>query len=773
MRGHGFAIAIIIACGVAMMIMSLGALTSLQASQDTYYERYRFADIFAQVKRAPESLIRDISNIEGVRFSETRIKSLVTLDVEGFEEPTNGLFISLPDKSDPTLNRVLLHMGRWPDPGRPEEIVANKAFTDAHEFEPGDQISGVLNGLRRDLTVVGIGDSPEFIYTLGPDAFLPDDKRFGVFFMRRKALEAAFDMDGAFNDVSLKLSPNAKLKTVIDELNLILGPYGGIGAYDREDQLSHAFIESEMGQLRSMARIIPPVFLIVSALLLNAILGRLISTERQQIGILKAFGYTNRSVSWHYIKLAMAITVVGVVIGFALGAVLARLLTHLYSDSFRFPVLLFHLSPLSFVIGAGAAIFAAIIGALNAALKAARLEPAEAMHPAPPAGYRRSRLQKLGAKLPFDEPTRMIIRHVRRWPGRSATTILGVAASMGLLVGTLFSFDAIDSLTDTFFYRTDPYEAVFSFTEPRGNEAIIEFARLPGVISVEPSRNAVARLKNGPKEERIGVFGLLPDAKNKRVIDRQGQYTTLPSHGLTLSTQLSRMMDARIGDVLTIEFLMGRRPILEIPVTAIVEDFIGASAYMDKTRLNRILMEDDVVTGGYAKLDPAAMPAFRRAVLERPIINNVTLQSAAIRSFEETLDETISIMMNIYALIGGAIAASVVYNAARIALTERGRELASMRVLGFTKSEVSYILIGELTILTLVALPLGCLFGAALAWSIATSMSTKLFRVPLVIEASTYGVSALIVLVAGLVSAVLVIRRVSQLDMISVLKTKE
>jgi len=665
LRGQAMAVAIIVACGVAIMIMALGALSSLQASQDVYYERFRFAQVFAQVKRAPTSRVGDINTIAGVRTVETRIVGYAKLDIEGFNE--------------------------------------------RH---------------AQTLQIVAIAESPEYIFTLGPGALLPDDKRFAVIWAGRKALEASFDLEGAFNDISLMIDPNVNESAVINELDRRLDRYGGIGAYGREDQVSHAFINSEMQQLQSMARIIPPVFLTVSALLLNAIMGRLIATERQQIGILKAFGYTSLEVGWHYIKLALIITSVGLLFGFGLGAVLARLVTHLYSDSFRFPVLLYQLSPQAFIISASAALGAAIIGTLNAALKAGKLEPAEAMHPAPPESYRRGKIQALSAKLHFDEPTRMIMRHITRWPARGATTVLGIAAAQGLLVGSLFSFDSLDSLLETFFYRTDPYEVSFSLAEPRGRDAIFNFNRLPGVIKTEPTRHVAVRLTHDQFEERAVVIGLMPSGTEKRVLSLNGQYAVLPKKGLVLSGQLATMIRVSAGEAVHVEFLEGRRPVLNVPITA-------------------------------------------------PIISGIALQSASISSFETTLEDTISIMMFIYTLIGAAIAAGVVYNAARISLTERGRELASMRVLGFTQGEVSYILIGELAILTLIALPIGCLLGLGMAFAVASGMSTELFRVPLVINPSTYGYSAVIVLLAALVSSLLVVSRVRSLDMISVLKTKE
>jgi putative ABC transport system permease protein len=773
LKGQALSVGIIVACGVAIMVMALGTLSSLQQSQETYYDRYRFADVFANVKRAPESLARRVRDIEGVRVVETRISRIVTLKIEGFSDPATAQLVSLPDFGEQVLNRTLLYSGRWPDPKRPDEIVASKSFIDAHGFVIGDPLTAIVNGRSRILTIVGIGDSPEFIYTLGPGALLPDDKRFGVFWMKRKALEAAFDLDGAFNDISLSLGPAAKPQSVIDEIDRLLAPYGGFGAFAREDQLSNAFIESEMNQLKNMAKIIPPVFLLVSAMLLNALLTRLITTERQQIGLLKAFGYTSPEIAWHYVKLALAITAVGIIFGYALGAGLARLMTDLYANTFRFPVMIFNLSKTSFAIGGGAAIIAAIAGALNASLNAARLQPAEAMIPAPPEAYRRGSIQKLSARLPFDEPTRMILRHLVRWPGRGATTLLGVAAAQALLIGTLFSFDSIDEMLDTFFERTDAYEASVLFVEPLPIAVLSELENLPGVMSVEPIRAVAAKIRHEARFERASVMGLPDQARFKKVLNERGDYFSVPEDGITLSSELANMLDVGIGDRLTLEILEGRRPVIETPVTAIVSEYISAPAYMNIKRLNRHLLEGAVVSGAFVKLDPELSDEFSQAVLDRPVIASVTLQSAAIKSFETTLEETISIMMTIYAIIGGSIAAGVVYNSARIALTERGRELASLRVLGFTRREVSYILIGELVILVLLALPLGCLLGAGLAHIFARGMSSELFRIPIVIEPSTYGMCALIVLFAAVGSALLVSRRIGQLDMIAVLKTRE
>lgn len=773
LRGQAFAVGIIVACGVGILIMALGALASLQQSRDAYYERYRFADVFADVKRAPERLLPDIREIDGVRSADARITRIVTLDIEGLGEPANAQLVSVPDEGRPVLNDVLLYEGRWPSLTRSDEAMISKAFAQAHEYRLGDQVRAILNGRARDIEIVGIADSPEYIWTLGMGSLLPDDKRFGIFWMRKQSLEAVFDLDGAFNNLAVSLLPDASEPSVIDALDRLLAPYGATGAYGREDQLSNAFVVSEMNGLIAMAQIIPPVFLIVSALLIHAILSRLIAVERQQIGLLKAFGYSNGGIAWHYVKFALVLTSGGVVAGIVLGRLLARLVTYLYSDTMRFPEIVQVLEPSAFIISASAAFSAAILGALNAALKAARLKPAEAMNPAPPTIYRRGLLQQIGLGKNLDEPTRMILRHLTRWPLRAGMTVFGIAAAMALLVGTLFAFDSTDEMIETIYYRTDVFDASVTFVEPQNRSALYEIQGLPGVLTAEPRRDVFVRFRHGAISERASITGLSQESQIKRLVAGDGQIVPVADFGLTLSSQMAKMLDARLGDQITIEVLEGRRPTITAPVTAIIDDSIGATAYMDILEINRLLQEGGVITGVFVRLDPDRTDQFNAAILDRPKVASVALRSAAISTFQETLEETIMIMMTIYALIGGSIAAGVVYNAARISLTERGRELASLRVLGFTRGEASYILLGELGILTIVAIPVGAVLGAGFAWLVVMGMPTELYRVPYALFPSTRGFAAVIVMIASAGAAVLVAQRVRNLDLIEVLKTRE
>ncbi|HYG91286.1 MAG TPA: FtsX-like permease family protein [Azospirillum sp.] len=772
-RGQALAIALVIACGVATVVTTFGTLRSLEETRIAYYERYRFADVFASLTRAPDGLAERLRDLPGVARVETRIVKAATLDIPGMAEPASSRLLSLPERGEPQLNVPVLRRGRLPDPAHPDEVAVAEAFAEAHRLNPGDRVRATVNGRQRDLRVVGMALSPEYVYSLGPGQLMPDSRRFGVFWMGRDALAAAFDLKGAFNDVSLSLQRDALEADVIAQVDVLLAPYGGIGAYGRKDQLSNAFLSGELDQLRMTGRVIPPVFLGVAAFLLHMVVSRLIETEREQIGLLKAFGYSDLDVGWHYLKLALALTALGVLMGFAAGAWLGFGMTRLYAQFYSFPILLYQPAPEMFAVAALVAGGATVAGTVTAVRRAVTLPPAVAMVPAPPVAYRRSALARSALGRAVDGPTRMVVRHIVRWPARSALTTLGIASAVALLIASMFSFDAIETMIDVQFFRTHRQDATIVFAEARQDAVLAEVARLPGVQRAEGFRSASVRLRAGHLSRRAAIQGLEQGAELSRVLDVELRPVELPPSGLVLSSKLASLLDVRAGDQVTVEALEGKRRTVAVPVSAVVEEYIGAEAYMDRAALNRLMGEAPVVSGAHLRIDPDQTDALFRRLKELPMLAGITLRAATVGSFRATLAETMNIVLTFYVMFGGLIAFGVLYNSARITLSERGRELASLRVLGFTRGEVAYILLGELAVLTAAALPLGCLLGYGLAAMIAAGLDSDLFRVPLVVEDATFGVAALVVLVAAVVSGAAVGWRVSRLDLIAVLKTRE
>jgi putative ABC transport system permease protein len=440
LKGQALAISLVIGAGVAMFVMYLSTFASLRETQATYYERYRFGHVFAGLVRAPLFVRDRAAEIPGVARADARVVVDVTLDVPGLIEPASGRLIGIDIPPRPMLNDVFLRSGRFPALGHPDEVLVSEAFAIARALGPGDRIGAIINGRRRNLQIAGIALSPEYVYSIRPGELIPDDTRFGVFWMDGRTLAAAFDMEGGFNNISLTLLPGASEPDVIARLDRVIAAYGGLGSISRDLQTSHWYLESELRQLQSVGLMLPIVFLLVAAFLLNVVLTRIVSVQREQIAALKALGYTNGELGWHYAKLSLLVGAVGAAVGVAGGAWMGTGMTAIYNDFFRFPTLAYHLPPAVAAGGVLVSFGAATMGALTAVRRVAALPPAEAMRPEPPAHYRRSWLERAGLARLLSAPVRMILRNVGRHPVRTATAVIGIAASVAMLIlGTFFS----------------------------------------------------------------------------------------------------------------------------------------------------------------------------------------------------------------------------------------------------------------------------------------------------------------------------------------------
>lgn len=772
-RGQVFAIGLIMASGIGVLVMGLSTVEALDETALAYYERYRFAQIFAQVKRAPVRVLPEIAALEGVQSVEARVVKSAILDIAGFEEPVVGQLVSIPDEGSQRLNLLALRSGRMPRPRSDDEVLISEPFAEAHSLQIGGTVRAVLNGTWRELRIVGTALSPEYVYAIGPGALMPDDRRFGVLWLPEEALQAAFDLTGAFNDVSISLLRGARTQGVIEGLDRILDRYGGIGAFARADQLSNWFLMNEIKQLRTLSKILPTVFLAVAAFLTNMVLARLIAMERSEIGLLKAFGYGRRQIAWHYGKFVLAIGAFGIALGWLAGYWLGWYETRLYAEFYHFPFLLYRPGPTPFAIAALIGFGAALVGALRTVRSAASLPPAEAMRPPAPPMFQRTRLASFSFAQRIEQLSRIILRQVGRYPVRTLTTCTGIAMSVAVLITSMQWLDAIDHMVDVYFRQAQSQDVTMVFAEPRSLDVARDVARLTGVRTVEPMRIVPAKLRFGWREQREALQGLPAHQQLYRVYDARGDALTLPPEGLMISSMLAELLGAGRGDRITVEILEGRREVVQVPVAGIFETYIGSPAYMERGALARLLKESPTVTAMHMRVDSAQLPALMRELKTLPRVSAITLRAANIQIFDETMARTLMIFVSFFIAFSCALAFGVTYNAARIALSERGREFATLRVLGFTRAEISYLLLGEIALLAAIALPIGCLAGRMLARLIVAAFKTELYRVPFIVNGSSYGWAMVVAILATVASAALVRRRLDRLDLIAVLKTRE
>ncbi len=773
LRAQALAIALVIAGGMATWVISLSTIDSLSATQRSFYQAYHFASIFASLKRAPEAVISRIEMIPDVVIAESRVRASARLSVRGFDEPVDALVLSIPETGQPRLNQLFLSAGQLPDPGRPDEIIIVESFAEQHGLQVGDRIESIIRGRAFELTISGIGLSPETVYFIRPGDLFPDHRRYGIVWMRRQALAEAADMDGAFNDLVISTRRGANPKAVIERVDQILKRWGGVGAYARADQTSHRYLSEELDQLAGMARIVPVIFLGVATFLLSIVMSRMVHMQRDQIAVLKAFGYANHTIALHFILLMSFIVLLGTLPGALLGAWIGHGLSALYSEFFRFPELSYRLDPLIIIAGALLTFAAALLGTFRALKTAFTLPPAEAMRPEPPTRYRRTLLELIPAMGRLGQPSRMIIRNLERHPFKALFSIIGIALATAILITGKFQEDTIGYMLEVQFGHAAREDVTVMLTEPSGRDALHELASISGVTQIEPFRMAPVELIAGHRTHRTVIQGMESATRLHRIVDRNLQPIELPISGILLTDWLAETLHVAPGDRIELRLLDQNQPIMDVAVAGVAREFVGVSAYMEISGLNRLLNEDELVSGAYLSIDPAYQQIFNQALHDRPRVAASSSRLASIESFNETMGETLVIFSAINTLLAGFIAFGVIYNTARLALSERGRELASLRVLGFRRREVAQILLGELALLTLLSLPLGFALGYGLCWLIGYSMASEFYRIPTVVNPDGYAFSALVVMIAALLSAAAIGKRLYNLDLIAVLKTRE
>lgn len=773
MKGQVFAITLVVMSGVATFVMFISTMDSLEYTRTKFYRDYNFADAFVHLRRAPESLIEKIKDIEGIRQAETRVVAQVKLDISGFNEPVNARVISIPDGGKPLLNGIYIRKGSLPDPAKDNEVVISENFAQAHNFNIGDQFAAIISGKWKKMTICGIALSPEFVLLMKPEAMSPDFKRYGVLWMNRKALSEAYNMDGAFNSVVLTLQPQARLSDVLRAIDNVVGKYGGFGAYGRKDQISHRLLSEEFKQLKTSSKIFPSIFIFVSAFLLNVVMSRTINTQREQIAALKAFGYGNYDIGVHYAKLVVLIIAAGLISGIGCGIWFGQILGDIYMAVYRFPYLVYILKPWVIIAAVFVSVFSAMAGTLHTLWRAAKQPPAEAMRPEPPAQYKVSLIEKIGLGKKITQPSKIIMRNMERKPIRTFLSIIGISLACGTMIASGFFKDAVDYMINVQFVLSQKEDMSVSFFDLTSRRAAYELQQIDGVQYVETYRIVPVKFINGHRSYKTVIKGMEPDSRLQFLLDTNLNKVTLPSSGLMLTDHLAKILKVRPGDKLTVEFLEGSRATREVTVVALVKQYLGVTGYMDLSSLNRLMNTGDSISGAYLVTDKNKQEKLFLDFIKTPRVSGTVVRANEITNFYEIQAKGMLFFTFIATLMACFISFGVVYNNARIAFSERSRELSSLRVLGYTRGEISYILLGELALITFIAIPVGFVLGYWLCAYLAYALASDLFRVPLTISSKTFSMAALVVLVSASVSGLIVRHKLDHLDLVEVLKTRE
>ncbi len=776
LKAQVFTVAVLIICGISVLVSSWSSYQSLQSAKDSFYREFRFAEIFADVVRAPSSVLSELARLEGIQTVEARIIREGLVEVSGQTEPALGRLISWAGPEQ-TLNQIYLRQGRMPQANTQAasfyEVLVHESFAAAHGLKPGDRLSILLDGRERSLQITGIGLSPEYVYSLSPVAPFPDDKHFGVFWMPRRDLEILTGMSGALNNLQMSLVAGGDEPEIRRQVDLILKPFGGTKSYPRARQFSHLFVEDEIRQQRVMAILVPAIFLSVGMFILHIIFARLITLHRGQIATLKALGYSDWSLTRHYFLLVTLVLLTGVGPALLAGAWIGRWYAGLYQDFFRFPSIDFTLSASSVAFGVLAALLSGWLGIGGALMKVFALQPAEALRPLSPPDFQKSLFEKLGLLQKMKPYSKMVFRSLLFRPWRLVLGMTGIAVSLAIIINGSFWVDVMDFIMDRQFNEMHREDLSVRLLTPQGADVISELKAIPGVVMAEGERSVPVTLQFQHFSKNIIIIARSEDAQLSRVLDGEGNLVVPSQGGVVLSRYFQKEFGLQSGDLVRMKVLEGAQVEFDVQVLGFVDDLLGQQAYALKSDLHRWLREQAVSDTVHLKIDPSRAEQIYVTLRERPKIAAVTIQRLLLKGFQETVADMILTFTFVLYAFAVAIAGAVIYNSARIGFSERSWEMASLRILGFDVVPTFELLFLDIGIQVLLSLLPGLLFGYWLSVLTTQAIHNETFAFPVVVNPSTYALAVLVLLLTFLLSGIFLYRKTRRLDFSEALKARE
>lgn len=764
-------LAILVICGVSVLVSSWSAYESLEKARREYYEQYNFADVFVDFERAPSEVLDRLKKIPGIERIEGRIVEDVLLDLKNQMEPAVGRFISWRPEGE--LNKIYLRKGRWPEKGMVPQVIVHESFAKAHGLNVGSRVVGFFKGEKTVFEISGVGISPEYVYALNPASMLPDDLHFGVFWMRHEVLEQLAQKQGAFNNIIAQLGVGASLDLIKLEIDQVMSSFGSLGSYDRKKQISNMFVQDEIRQQKSMAAIIPSIFVAVGAFILNVVVSRLVTLHRGQISILKALGYTSFQLAFYYWKLITLILIFGILPSFIFAEGIGRWYATLYERYFRFPKIDFSITSEAVLLGVVIGLLPGWISSMRSLARVFSLSPSEGMRPPSPPYFHKTLLEKFGFFRQRAVTERMVLRDLFFHPIRTLAAIMGIAAATAIMVNGTFWMDIVSFMIQRQFQEMSREDLEVRLVYARKMDALNELLRIPGVLFVEGVRTVPVRMKMKNLVKETALIALEDDSSLRRILNREGKVLRPPQQGVLLSSYFQKKYKIQVGEVLDFQVMQGQQNRIRLPVMGFVDDVVGSSVYIDKSELHRWLQEEPVIDAIYLKIDPAYREQIYVNLKEHPLVAAVTVKKLLLQSFRKTTAEMILVFTMILVAFAIAISGAVLFNVSRISLSEKSWELASLRIIGFQISPVFQILFLQIGVQVLIALIPGLFLGYGLSFLSTYWIHSETFIFPLVVEAQTYALATFITLMVYLVSGSFLFRQIELLNLTEALKSRE
>lgn len=772
------AVALVVMIGVSIFISMNTAYYNLNHSRDVFYRENDFADYYFHVVRAPYQVIKRLQALPGVHMVTGRVQMDIPIMRENGARGTarlTGYHLPL----DREVNRIQLLSGRMfdkdPSGGR-IEVLTDPQFAAANNLNTGDNLIVAAQGREVTLTITGTGGGPEFIYPMKDAASLmPEPENFGIIMAPLNQVQQVLGFSGQVNQVLIRVTPGYDEEKVAEDVERILEPYGNLASYPRKDQLSHAMLDTELEGLRKSASSLPAIFLVLAAIIQYVMLGRMIKTQRQQIGILKALGFDRIRIVMHYAAYSMMITVIGAILGVILGIMLSSVFSKTYAMFFNLPQEIGGYNINVIVSGLVFSLVAGAAAGLGASRGILSLNPAQSMRSEPPRVSGRIWLERwtwLWRKL--DNYWRMSVRTVWRNGWRSFFTMVGVMFAAGMLIIAFFADDSMDYMLTQHFAFEKSYDYMIRFTEPIKDYEILSVSRLDGVLKAEPLLEVPVRVSFAGREEDDLLLGMRPDATLKTVFNEDGHRLVIPQDGVVMNDITAKKLGVTVGDRVMIETRMrsGASREASLKVLGINHQMIGAGSYVSLNQANQVLGENRVVTAVMLKVDPGKAASIEKELNRMTGVSSFQSRQRELAGFEKQMGYMIYfvvIMVSFAAILGFAI----VYNSSVIGFSERQRELALLKVMGFSDREVGGLLLRETLLQSIPGVLLGLPLGRMMSQWYVAAISTDTFSFPVVVYPRTYIISGIIGVLFVLVAHWFASRGIKHIEPTELLKNND
>ncbi|SHK12211.1 ABC transporter permease [Paramaledivibacter caminithermalis] len=768
-KSYGQAIAVITVIAIGLLVytaMKMAAL-NLENTLNEYYDLTNFADIYVQVVKIPGNEVKDLENKYGITNAQGRVVSDVPLKVEDEEEKVTIRIISIPN-NDERINNIYLIEGDGIK-NKNKDVLVVEQFAKARNIAIGDTLSVQMNGKLYNLNVAGIVSSPEYIYLMeNEQTLIPMPGKFGVVFVADELARQSFGFGSSYNEIVIKVKDENEIDKIEDKLEKVLKKYGVKRIIVRDNQLSNRMISEEINQLKNMAKVVPVIFLGVAALIIAVMISRMVKKDRVPIGVMKALGYKNIDIVLHYIKYSLVIGILGAIIGTNLGMLLAGAMTKMYLQYFNIPILKINYYYRYIMSAILLASIFCITAGLWGGKRVLKILPAESMRPEAPRSGKRiliERIKIIWSNLSFS--WKMVMRNIFRNKKRFMFILVGISLSFAMLFLTFYQFNTALFMFENHYGDFQRMDYNINFSKPMNQRVIKDLKHLVNIDSIEPKVEFPFEIKNGWKSKVVNIIGIKRDTIFYKFENLNDEIINLPDEGIVLSENLAKFLDVSKGDTITINSFIPHRDDIHIIIKDVIKQSLGINAYMDIDQMQFKLLDKELITGAYIDSNDAVKKKLSNLKNLTSIQSLQDLQNI----FKQFLSLTIS-SISILVIFSGILGFAVVYNSTIMGISERRLELSSLRVMGFSRKEIFWMIVKENLIMTIFGIIVGIPIGLSFVKGVEKAFSNELYTLRGDISFSIFLFSILLTVFFVVAAQLFTLKKIYKLDFMEALKSR-